>query len=97
MINPTARAVGIPWYRGEDYLTLRSRMVDAASLPPVFDQWLSVAEELEQRLRHEGHVVERIFIDHDAFLEWCRKKNCGWDADARARYVEEIVARRHFN
>jgi hypothetical protein len=72
-------------------------MVDAESLPPVYDDWLLVAEELEEQLVRAGHTVERVFIDHDEFKAWCRVQNCGWDADARSRYVQEIAHRRNRN
>jgi hypothetical protein len=94
MMRSLTRAIGIPWYRGEDYLLLRASMVDADNLPPVYDDWLSVAEALEERLLRDGHRVERVFIDHHEFMEWCRAHNCGWDADARSAYVQEIVSRR---
>jgi hypothetical protein len=97
MMPQLTRAIGIPWYRGEDYLLLRALMVDADNLPPVYDDWLLGAEELEERLVRDGHSVERVFIDHDEFMEWCRARNCGWDADARSAYVQEIVGRRYRN
>jgi hypothetical protein len=97
MMRHHMRAIGIPWYRGEDYLLLRALMVDAESLPPVYDDWLLVAEELEEQLVRAGHTVERVFIDHDEFKAWCRVQNCGWDADARSRYVQEIAHRRNRN
>lgn len=59
----TVRAVGIPWYRQEDWSALMSIFEDRHVLHDRFRDWRKAAEGLEKKLRQQGHIVERAYID----------------------------------
>lgn len=95
MFPYSVRAVGIAWYRREDYERIRAIMDDRDKLPATFDEWLQAAEELERNLERAGHIVERVYIDPDAFAEWCRLRRLDIDSQARMRFSNEVVARKY--
>lgn len=58
------RALGMAWYRRQDYGRILEIMEDAHLLPPTFDKWLGKAEKLEsqqKKLLHEmdHHLTRR--------------------------------------
>jgi len=83
--------VGIVWYRPEDWVALKSILVDSDTLDDSYQDWLKGAEEVEQRLRREGHIVERVRINPRTFPGWCTLKGLRTDANARTEYATEFV------
>lgn len=91
------RAIGMVWYRREDYQALRSIMADGAALPALYDKWFYNAEKNRQKLERGGNLVERVYLDPDEFPEWCRLRGLDIDSQARTRFVNEAVARKYRN
>lgn len=87
-------AVGLPWYRPEDWARVKRVMSDADALHDTFEEWQKDARKIERSLRQEGPRVERVMIDVDAFLAWCTIKGRAWDGAARAKYACDAVQRR---
>jgi hypothetical protein len=84
--------VAIPWYRREDWGRLKSIVSDAATLHDAFEDWQNEAVNVERRLRREGHQVERVVIDVEAFRAWCIIRGRPTDAAARSEYALESVS-----
>jgi hypothetical protein len=88
------RAVGIPWYRQEDWPALIAMFEDGAVFDS-FDQWEERAKEVERKFQRAGHIVERVVIDPDAFPEWCRRNGVGADRESRADFAAEIAEQKY--
>jgi hypothetical protein len=89
----SARAVGIAWYRAQDYGQIRRIMADAADFPATYREWREVSERLENDLRQQGHVVLRAIIDPEIFPEWCKARGLNIDAEARTIFASEVASR----
>jgi hypothetical protein len=87
-------ALGIAWYRREDYPRVLETMVDANLLPKTFDAWQRIAEKAESRFVGQGMIVVRAPVDPYPFLAWCRAKGMQADAKARAVFGAEKAVRR---
>jgi hypothetical protein len=61
LINYPVRAVGICWFREEDYPALLLIFEDANKMPLAWKEWCENAERLEKRAKAEGHIVERVY------------------------------------
>ena len=81
------RRVALPWYRAEDYETLRARLTDGAKLPERHGTWLFATEQVEQVVQRSGVEVVRVTIEPDAFLAWCESVGLESDGAARSRYA----------
>ena len=64
--------VGAYWIHEEDYPALLRIFADGGRMPRTWSEWLKMAEEMEQGLKAYGHVVMRVRIVTDAYLDWCR-------------------------
>jgi hypothetical protein len=89
------RAVGIAWYREDDYLLLRTMFQDGDVLPARFADWLAKARTLEQRILNNGQAVEHVYIDPVSFPLWCESHGLAMNAMARTRFADDAVAQRH--
>jgi ribosomal protein S19E (S16A) len=62
-IGETGRnsAMGIPWYRREDYPRIRKIMAEGERFPEAYDDWLHRAEAVERRIAVSGVPAIRQF------------------------------------
>lgn len=86
-------AVGIPWFRREDWPTLREVFVDADKLHAKWDDWQRAAIDLEYRIKQSGKRVVRAEIRPEPFAAWCAKLGIPVDAAARTRWANEAAYR----
>lgn len=91
------RAVGIAWYRQEDYAKIRKVMIDRRKLPDTYKQWLKKANQAFKILTTEDNLVEKIYIDPESFPDWCAKRGMNTNAEARTTFANESVAKKYGN
>jgi hypothetical protein len=96
MVERTIRALGIPWYRRDDWNALLAIFVDAAKLP-TYDKWLRRVEQAEKEFKRQGTIAERVYLDPKEFAGWCAARGLDIDAAARMRFAAEAVARKYRN
>ena len=95
MSEKTVRAMGIAWYREEDWDAIKRVMVDSDKLHARYEDWLKVAEKLFNDSRQGGRIVERAYIDPAEFAGWCALRGLNVDAQARQKFCAEFVAKKH--
>ena len=88
-------AVGAYWIREEDYAALLNIFEDGANLPPSWQEWLKMAEEMEHGLKAYGHVVLRVHLDPKTFPEWCAAQGTSTGGEGRKRFVAAAVTERY--
>jgi hypothetical protein len=89
------RVVGIAWFRKDDYPALLKIFEDADKFAATWDEWIKRAEKAEQRLKNEGHMTERVYIDPDTFPDWCRKEGLSIGSHARHKFAASVVAEKY--
>jgi len=82
-------AMGIPWYRREDYPRIRKIMADGERFPEAYEDWLHRAEAVERRIAASGVPAIRAMIDPEQFLIWCKIRASKCDSQARGRFAAE--------
>jgi hypothetical protein len=95
MVEQKVRAIGIPWYRQEDWDALRALFIDAAKLPATYDKWLRKAEHAEKQFKRHGAITERVNLDPIEFSLWCVDRGTDLDAAARMNFAAEAVDRKY--
>ncbi|MBF0602177.1 MAG: hypothetical protein HQL07_00620 [Nitrospirae bacterium] len=93
MINQEIKAIGIAWYRREDYPALLSIFTDASSLYRDYDSWLKKAEDLVNQITASGKRAIKAEINPNDFPGWCRDRGIDIDANARNRFANEFAFR----
>ena len=88
-------AVGAYWIKEDDYQALRTIFSDGSKLPPTWNEWLKMAEEMERGLKAYGHVVMRVPIDPKTFPGWCADHGTTPGPQGRKQFVAAAVTERY--
>jgi len=85
----------LPDCREEDYVALRGKLNDPGNLGATWQDFRNTLDLSEQGAWDEGRVVQRIYIDPEAFARWCdansRTPNCA----GVYRFARVIAGERH--
>lgn len=98
---PPLRAVGLAWFREEDYAALRRIFDDGGKMPTTWKEWLQNAEGMERKAKAQaaaqGAVIERVYIDPDTFPDWCAANGVKPDSQGRHKFVAVTTAQKYSN
>ena len=98
MINSDEKplpAVGAYWLEEADYLAAKQLFDDGGTLPPTWNEWLRMAEEMEKGLKAYGHPVMRVRIDPNTFAAWCAAHGTTPGRQGRKAFVAAAVFERY--
>jgi hypothetical protein len=85
---------GIAWFRPEQWSRLLEISEDREDLEETVTEWESLAEEKLRDLRAQGLNAEKVIIDVEELLVWCKSRGLSVDATARSQYVAELLRKR---
>ncbi len=85
--------LGVPWFRAEDYARCRELMDDKGKLPLAFETWEQDAVRQFTELQAFGCVLEKVEIDPDEFVAFCRVEGLQRDSMARKAFAAAVLAR----
>ena len=86
--------LGIAWFRLEQWSRLLEISEDREDLEETFAEWESLAEEKLRDLRAQGLDAEKVTIDLEELLAWCKSRGLSVDGRARSQYVAELLRKR---
>jgi hypothetical protein len=78
-------ATGIAWYRAEDWQRLRDIAVDPELLARTYHEWVGIAERAINELESRGVLIERVPVDAEELIAWCRREGRPIDSAGRRR------------
>lgn len=84
-------AIGLPWYRPENFLRLRNMCSDGTAFQDTYHDWLSSAQKHYERLLSQGKRVVRTDIDPAKFQIWCDIRGLRMDSHARRSFAAMIA------
>jgi hypothetical protein len=84
--------VAVAWYDATQWSKLRRIAEDAHILDDTYDAWQRDAMNLERDLREKGIKVQRVSIDVDALVIWCKSHQKRINGEARSAYAAELAA-----
>lgn len=84
-------AVGIAWYRADQYSLLRALSVDPDSMADSYEQWLAGVTRTMNDLHERGITVRRVDVDVKELAAWCQERGKCLDGAARSAYAAEKV------
>jgi hypothetical protein len=88
-------AVGVYWIKEDDYPALLTVFDDGNKMPPTWNEWLKMAEEMERGLKAYGHPVMRVRIEPRKFPDWCAAHGTTPGREGRKRFVAAAVTERY--
>lgn len=86
-------AVGMVWYKPENYQRLKAMFEDGQKLHATYEEWLAAAELGRSTLEEGGKRVVCVDIDPDEFPKWCRSKGMRFNAAARNAFANLMAYR----
>jgi hypothetical protein len=90
----TLRAIGVPWFRPEDYARIREMSQD--QLFDDFKQWEQQAERKFAELVAKGVPLEKVFVDPDALAVFARDSHGGKiNGAVRAEFAARLIAEKY--
>lgn len=87
------QAIGMAWYREDEYPRLRKAMTDGHVLHLTYSEWLKAAKQGLKRYEQSGIRVIRADLKLGDFLTWCASLNIKPDSQARTRWGSEAAYR----
>jgi hypothetical protein len=92
--SETRMVTGCAWYRLEQWERLLEISEDRDKLGETYAAWAANAEERLQEMRQIGIRAEKVEVDVEELLAWCRAQGREVDGAARAAYAAEVLRRR---
>ena len=86
---------GIAWYRRAQWGRLRELAADPDKLEESYDDWLVGAQKALVQMAVTGVRAQRVDVDVDALVRWCRLEGRPMDNAARAAYAASQLTRAH--
>jgi hypothetical protein len=85
---------GCAWYRAEQWGRLREISADRDKLHETYEEWAANAEKSLQEMRKVGVCIEKVEIDVEELLSWCRAPDREVNGEARSQYAGEMLHQR---
>ncbi len=87
--------VGLAWFDRKQWQRLTAVVEDRNELDPTFEQWQQSALEAVRMIEQEGQSVEKVHVEVESLVSWCKEKGLPVNGKSRAEYVTQIMRRRH--
>lgn len=89
------RAVGIAWIKEEDYAALVAIFEDGDVFAGGWKAWNKRAEAVEDRMKNEGVIVLRAYLDPETFPAWCSARGVDTGREGRTLFGIEFAEERY--
>lgn len=86
-VNDRNVVTGIAWYRRDQWTRLRELASDADKLEESYDDWLAGAQTTLVQMGVAGVRAQRVDVDLDELVRWCRAEGRALDSAARAAFA----------
>jgi len=77
------RGVVLPWYTAETWPKMRAAAADRDKLHDTFEEFERSSNATIDDLVAKGHPVEKVELDVDALIAWCKAEGRPLDREAR--------------
>lgn len=84
------------WYKEDEWDTLMELFPDSHLLPPTYQQWLKMAEDMKKQVEASGDLVIKVYIDPVTFPAWCKENGKAMDSEARAELAIQVAQQQSF-
>lgn len=79
--------IGVGWYRKDQWDLLKNHSEDANELQNTYYEWVANANDSIKTLSKAIHRIEKIDIDMNELIDWCKNEGCKINSESRARFI----------
>ena len=87
--------VGFAWFDREQWHRLTEVVDDRNELDDTFEQWERSALDALRTVERQGQRAEKVHIDVDVLVSWCKGKGFPVNGASRSRYVSFVLQQRN--
>jgi len=87
--------VGLAWFDRKQWQLLTKAVADRSELDDTYEQWQRSALEAVRMIERQGQRVERVHVEVESLVSWCKEKGLSVNGKSRAEYVTQLMQRRH--
>ena len=87
--------VGLAWFDRKQWQRLTEAVEDRNELDDTYEQWQQSALDAVQMIERQGQKVERVHVEVESLVSWCKEKGLPVNGKSRAEYVTQLMQRRH--
>jgi hypothetical protein len=87
--------VGLAWFDRKQWKRLTEVVEDRNELDATYEQWERSAVDAVRMLERQGQKVEKVHVEVESLVSWCKEKGLPVNGQSRAEYVTQIMRRRH--
>ena len=87
--------VGLAWFDRKQWKRLTEAVADRNELDATYEQWEKSALDAVRTIESQGQKVEKVHVEVESLVSWCKEKGLPVDSKSRAGYVAQIMRRRH--
>ena len=86
--------LGFAWFDRQQWHRLTEVVDDRNELDDTFEQWERSALDALRTLERQGQRAEKVHIEVDAFVSWCKGRGFPVNGASRAEYVSFVLQQR---
>ncbi len=90
-----APVIGLAWYDRKQWRLLTEVAEDREALDATFEQWEQRARESVRAIEGGGQKIERVHVEVESLVSWCKEKGLAVNGKSCAEYVSQLIRRRH--
>jgi hypothetical protein len=79
--------LGVGWYRKDQWDLLKKKSEDANDLENTYYEWVANANDSIKTLSKSIHRIEKIDIDVNELIDWCKNEGCKINGESRANFI----------
>jgi len=87
--------VGLAWFDRKQWRRLIEAVEDRNELDDTYEQWEQSALDAVQMIERQGQKVEKVHVEVESLVSWCKEKRLPVNGKSRAEYVTQLMQRRH--
>jgi len=97
--QPPARpmVLGVAWFSPTQWQRLTEVVEDRNELDDTFEQWERGALDAVRTIERQGQRVEKVYLDVEALVSWCKARGLPVNGPSRAQYVSAVLQERDGN
>ncbi|TMH82221.1 MAG: hypothetical protein E6H47_14275 [Betaproteobacteria bacterium] len=87
--------VGLAWFDRKQWQRLTEAAEDRNELDDTYEQWQQNALDAVRMIERQGQKVERVHVEVESLVSWCKEEGLPVNGKSRAEYVTQLMRRRH--
>lgn len=85
---------GLAWFDRAQWQRLTEVVENRAELDDTYEQWEKGANDALRKFERQGQRVEKVHIDVQALISWCKAKGLPVNGQSRSEYVANVLRER---